>query len=175
MTSHSPIEMMWDGEAQVLRPTMPYWARRAAAIFGAGEVLRIVNVQERSMASHKHLFAAIHDTWANLPPLIGDRFPTDKHLRKFALIKVGHCDTHSMPCGSPDAARKMAAFIRPIDAFSIVQVRGSVVEVFTAKSIAMDAADKKTFREVKDKVLDYLASMISVSKQELSDNAGRAA
>lgn len=173
--SHAPLDFVWDNDAQVLRPYSPYWARRAASVWGPGEILRIVNQQERSVATHRHYFASIHEAWANLPPLMADRFPSDKHLRKWALIKAGYCNTHSLPCGSPDMARKMAALVRPIDEFSIVQVRGSVVEVFTAKSQSMEAMDKKTFRESKEKVLDIIAAEIGLARQELTDNAGRAA
>lgn len=175
MTSGAPLDFVWDSEAQVLRPYSPYWARRAAAIFGHGESLQILAHQARSIVSHNHYFAVVQEAWQNLPPLMADRFLTAEHLRKYALIQCGYCNSQSMPCANKAQAEKIAGFIRPIDEFSVVTIRGSIVEVFTAKSQAMNAMDKKTFRESKDKVLDYIAGMIGVAKQELTDAAGKAA
>lgn len=175
MNSHPPLDFIWDNEAQVLRPYSPYWARRAAAIFGHGESLQILAQQARSIATHNHYFAVVQEAWANLPPLMADRFPSAEHLRKYALIQTGYCNSQSMPCLNKAQAEKMAAFIRPIDEFSVVHIRGSIVEVFTAKSQSMNAMDKNTFRESKEKVLDYIAAMIGVARQELTDNTGKAA
>lgn len=173
--SHAPLDFVWDNDAQVLRPYSPYWARRAAAVFGPGEVLRIVNQQERSINSHRFYFAAVREAWKNLPPLMADRFPSEKHLRKYALIKAGYHLSRSLPCGSPSAARKTMAFVRPLDEFAIVTVEGSTVWVFTAQSQSYGAMDKKTFRESAEKVLDVIAAEIGVAKQELTENAERAA
>lgn len=173
MSSGAPVEMVWDGD--VLRPVSPYWARRADKEFVRGEVLRITNTPERSYKSHARFFAVLNEAWKNMPPLMADRFPSPDHLRRFALIKAGYFNSQSMPCGSPAAARRMAAFVRPLDEFAIVTVDGSVVSVFTAKSMSHAEMDKATFRDASDKVLDVVAALISVSRQELSDNTGKAA
>lgn len=173
MTSGAPIEAVWDGEA--FRPVSPYWARRADKQFARGEILRLTDNPERSTATHQHFFAMVTETWRNLPPLMAERFPSPDHLRKWALIKAGYCNTHSMPCSSAAEARRLAAFIRPMDEFSVVTVEKSMVTMFTAQSQSYRSMDKKTFAESKEKVLDILAAEIGVAKQELSDNAGRAA
>lgn len=168
----APVEMVWaDG---ILRPISPYWLRRAEKEFTEGEVYRIVDQPERSTASHQHYFAAINEAWRNLPPLLAERFPSAEHLRRYALIKAGYSNSQSMPCGSPAAAQRFAAFVRPLDEFAVVSVEGSVVAVYTSKSQSYRHMDKKTFQASKDAVLGVLADMIEVSKSELSE-AGRAA
>ena len=173
MSERGPIECCWDGD--VFRPTTAYWARRAAREYAAGEIVRMADQPERSSASHQHYFASVTEAWRNLPPLMAERYPTADHLRRYALIKAGYCNSQSMPCGTPEAARRFAAFIKPLDGFAVVTVQGSVVSVFTAKSQSYKAMSKKEFHESKDAVLGIVADMIEVSKRELSDNAGRAA
>lgn len=172
MSEGRPIESCWDGEA--FRPVSPYMARVADRQFARGEVLHLIDQGERSSRSHQHFFASVHEAWANLPPLMAERFPSSDHLRRYALIKAGFCNSHSLPCGSPAAARRAASFVRPLDEFSLVTVEGSVLHVFTAKSQSYKAMGKADFQRSKDEVLRVIAEMIGVAKQELSD-AGKAA
>lgn len=173
MTSGAPIEAVWTGE--VFQPLDPYWVRRADKEFARGEVLRLIHQAERSHNSHAHYFASVTEAWKNLPPLMAERFASPDHLRRWALIKAGYSNSHSLPCASPAEARRLAAFIRPLDEFSVVTVTGSVVSVFTAKSQSYQTMDKKEFAESKEKVLDIISAEIGVAKRELTDNAGRAA
>lgn len=175
MSSHAPLDFVWDNEVQVLRPYSPYWARRAAAIFGAGECLKIIATQERSAATHRHYFATVYEAWSNLPPLMADRFPTDEHLRKWALIQAGYVNRSELVCDSPTGARRAAAWAKNDDEYCVVTVHRNVMVKLTAQSQAVNKMDKKTFRESKDKVLDIIAAEIGVGKRELSDNAGQAA
>jgi len=164
-SSGGPIDAIWDGE--VFKPATPYMARRADKQFGRGEVLHLEHVEERSTRSHAHFFARVHEVWANLPPLQAERFKSPEHLRRWALIKAGYCDSQSMPCGTASAAKKFAAFIRPLDEFSVITVNGSVVNVFRAKSQSYRTMSKKEFQESKDKVLEIIADLIGVTGDEL--------
>ena len=40
---------------------------RCNELFVVGEIYRMNAVEERSLASHNHFFAALHDAWLNLP------------------------------------------------------------------------------------------------------------
>lgn len=173
MTNGVPIESTWDGEA--FRPINPFWQRRADKQFARGEVLYLVDQGERSTRSHSHFFAAVEDAWANLPPLMAERFPSPHHLRRYALIKAGFCDSQTMPCGSKAEAQRMASFIKPLDEFSLVTVDGSLVHVFRAHSQSYRAMGKEAFQRSKDEVLRVIAEMIGVAKQKLTDSAGKAA
>lgn len=173
MSSESPVELVWTGE--VFRPTAPYWVRRADKQFARGEVLSMAHRAQRSSKSHNHLFAAVEDTWRMLPPLMAERFNSPESLRKYALIKSGHCFSDSITCPSHADALRVAAFVRGNDEFAIVTVQKNVVTRYTAKSMSHTAMSKEEFRKAKDDVMDVLSKLLGVAKQELSDNAGRAA
>lgn len=165
-----PMVFQWDGLAMI-----PARAKLADQLFVVGEHYTLVQHRDRSQASHNHYFAAIHDAWLNLPEELAERFPTSEHLRKFALIKAGYCDSQSIVCASKAEAGRVAAFVRPTDEFSIVAVNGATVTRYTAKSQSMRAMGKKVFQESKDAVLEVVAAMINVAPRELSAEAGRAA
>lgn len=162
MTSAAPIECVWNGE--VFRPISPYWVRRADKQFTIGEVVRLVDHPERSMRMHNFYFASVENAWRNLP----ERFPTSTHLRKWALIKAGFNNSVTMPCGSALEARRLAAFIRPMDEMSVVDVKGSVITLFTAKSQSVKAMGPDDFKKSKEAVLEIVAEMIGVKSGELT-------
>lgn len=173
MSSGAPIECVWDG--QFIRPISPYWVRRADREFAKGEVLRIVHQPERSTKSHNHLFAAVEDTWRSLPPLYAERFNSPAALRKYALVKSGHCYSDSITCPSHADALRVAAFIRGDDEFAVIDVQKNVLTRYRPKSMSHTAMSTEEFKKAKDDILRVLSEMIGVAKQELSDNAGQAA
>ena len=165
-----PIVFTWDGDAMV--PINPRAADRQYVVH---ETYRLAPYEERSVNSHNHYFAAVHDGWGNLPEHYAERFPTDEHLRKFALIKAGYHDQRSIVGSSKAEAQRIAAFIRPSDEFAIVTVLQATVTVFTAKSQSLRAMGKAEFQRSKEAVLDIIASLIGVPADTLKQNAGRAA
>lgn len=175
MSERPPIECTWDSAASVFRPTSPYQGRVASKHYGAGEVVRLMELPERSNASHNHLFAAIENTFQSLPPLLAERWPTVTHFRKYVTIKAGHCFSDSITCPSHADALRVAAWARKLDEFALVDVTGKVVTRFSAKSLSYRAiGDKKEFQRIKDKILEVLADQIGVTSGELS-RAGEAA
>lgn len=172
MSHEVPIEAVWNG--QVFEPTSPYWVRRADKQFARGEILRIVHAAERSTNSHNHLFAAVEEAWKSLPPLMAERFNSPEALRKYALVKSGHCYTDSVICASRADALRVAAFVRNAEEFSVVTVDKNVVTRYKPKSQSRQAMSKEEFQASKDDVLRVISEMLGVAKQELSD-AGRAA
>jgi hypothetical protein len=158
--------MRWTGEHFV--PADLYWARQANNRFTIGALYPLEAREDRSSASHRHYFAALHQAWDNLPLETIERWPTPEHLRRWALIKCGYANERSIVCASPEEARSVAAFIAPFDDFAIVMAREAVVSVFTAKSQSVGAMDKKTFEESKSKVLEYIASLIGASARTLT-------
>lgn len=173
MTAPSPVLFLWDGEA--MRPAGPYWQRRADAEFVVGERSQLIRHEERSHNSHAHYFAALNDAWLSLPDHLAMQYPTAEHLRKHALIATGFRDERKIACSSIIEARKIAAFIKPMDEYALVIPRGDVVVVATAKSQSMKAMGKAVFQDSKQKVLDYVSALIGVEPEALSANAGRAA
>jgi|SRR6185312_15388273 len=173
MTSGAPLSYIWDGEA--LRPASSHWARQCDKELVIGERIEMVEYHSRSSNSHRHYFAAVTEVWRNLPEALAERFPTPDHLRKFALISTGYCDSHTLICSSKAEALRLAAFITPCDAFAVVKVTGAAVERFTAKSQSSKAMGHKAFQESKDAVLDFISGMVGVAKAELQSVAGQAA
>jgi hypothetical protein len=157
-----PLYFYWDGECMVPR------VRRAAdQAYVVGETYRLIVQEERSSNSHKHFFAAVNDAWANLQERTAEQFQTSEHLRRYALIKAGYYDSHTLVCASAAEARRVAAFMKPIDEFAIITVNAATVTRFTAKSQSLKAMGKKDFQESKDKVLDILSGMIGTTAGEL--------
>jgi hypothetical protein len=119
------------------------------------------------MASHRHFFAAVYDAWLNLPEKEAERFASADHLRKYALIRAGFRDERTLTCASKAEALRVAAFVKPMDDYAIVAVSEAVVRVYTAKSQNLRAMGRKVFAESKDAVLEVLAGMIEVDREQL--------
>lgn len=167
-----PIACTYDGESFVP-------LKRFAAIcdkqYVIGETYLLAEHQQRSQATHNHYFACIHEAWANLPEEASERFPTPEHLRRFALIKAGYHDSHTLTCSSKAEALRLAAFIRPVDEFAIVTVQDATVTRYSAKSQSMRAMGKRVFGESKAAVLAILDDMIGVKPGTVEHEAGKAA
>ncbi len=162
MTYHRPIAFAWDGE--VMKPLRPRDADREYVV---GERYMLVPHYQRSQASHNHEFGWLADAWMNLPEAMGDQFATPEHLRKYALIKAGYRDEHSIVCASRAEALRIAAFIRPIDEFAVVTITGSTVTRYTAKSQSRKAMGAKDFQASKEAIMDVVANMLGVEPREL--------
>src|SRR5215211_8042396 len=100
--TNDPIIYEWNGSAMV---PLPPFARRCEREFDVGERYRLAIAEDRSEASHNHYFARLHELWMNLPELHALRFPTDEHLRKWALIQTGHHHCTEVPAASPQHAQ----------------------------------------------------------------------
>lgn len=171
--THQPITCTWDGES--LTPMGPVWAKRADAQWVVGETYKVEVRQERSAASHAHYFAVVDDAWENLPEHLALRYPSSKHLRKWALVKAGYCTEKVLVCASPEEARRIGAFIRPMSGFAVIVVKESIVTVYEAQSQSERAMGKKAFQESKQRVLDIVADLLEVTPESLANDAGRAA
>jgi hypothetical protein len=162
----------WDGS--VMRPVGAY-APLVARRFAVGQVVALEAVEPRSAPSHRHYFACVREAWVNLPEALAARFRTEEHLRKYALTKAGFCDERSIVCPNKVEARRIAAFIEPMDDYAIVTVADRVVTVFTAKSQSAGAMGKARFQASKEAVLGILADMIGVEPERLVDAGRRSA
>jgi hypothetical protein len=155
----------YDGESFV--PLRRY-EKHCDENYVVGEKYRFTIQEERSIASHNQYFAAIHDMWLSLPEVFDGRFPTEEHLRKFALIMTGHRDEQSFTCGSNAEAQRFAAFLKPIDDYAVIDVTNSVVTRLTAKSQSIKAMGRKDFQISKQAVLDYISGMLGISTQKVA-------
>ena len=160
-----PLQFVWDGEA--MSPATAFWARKADEQFVVGERYRMVEENERSTNSHNHEFAWLHEAWTNLPDHMLDQFPSAEHLRKFALIAKGHCLLVQHPCATAAEAERLAAILRPYDAYALVKVRGAVVSVYTAVSQSKRSMGGPEFQRSKQDIIDYVAGLLGVDAETL--------
>lgn len=160
-----PIAFQWDGETM-----RPLHQRLADKEYVVGECYTLAPFEQRSIATHNHEFAWLHEAWLNLPERYhGEMFAlSSEHLRKYALIRAGYCDCASQPCATKAEALRTAAFIRPMDEFSIVEVVGNVVNRYTAKSQSRRAMGAKVFQESKTAIMEVISNMIGVEPEQLS-------
>lgn len=166
MTDIAPMPFTWSGEAMV--PKRP---KLADAYYVIGEDYTLVEHEESSTRSRNHYFASVHDAWLNLSDADTARWPSDDHLRKYALIRTGFRDERSIPLASRAEALRVAAFMRPMDEYAVILVQETVVTVYTAKTQKRAAMGAEKFQASKTAVLDFLAAMLGTTTQALAQNA----
>lgn len=156
--SARPIIFDWTGTAMV--PRRPFM-RDADARFVIGEGYMLEPVELRSAASHRHYFAVVRDSWASLSDELLEQFPSEHHLRKWALIKAGFCTMKQDVFASKAEAIRACAFVKKhIDDFVVATVKGTVVTVYRAKSQSNTEMDKKTFSASKEAVLLVIGDLL---------------
>lgn len=162
-----PITFTWLGDCMV---PLPKLGNVAAAQFSYGKRYTLTEFEERSMRSHRHYFARLHDLWQSLPEHIAPRFPTDEHLRKWSLIKCGYVKITPIVAANNDEAMKAAAWARQIDPYVVVRIDDNVATLYTARSQKLKRGDNggmdaKEFQQSKTAVLEFLEDMIGVESE----------
>lgn len=161
-----PLIYEWNGEGHI---PLPSFAKKADEQFVIGQRYRMVEVEDRSLASHRHEFAWLKTAWDNLPEQLAPLYPSPEHLRKRALIQAGYCSQIITEAGSHAAAERVAAACRFLDEFALVEVRGSSVIISRAESQSWKAMGRKRFQESKTAILEIIADMIGVSLADVQD------
>lgn len=165
-----PIRFSWNGEALV--PLGGFATRQANEHFVVGEQYKMVEHADRSINSHNHYFATIADAVETMPDELRETYPTAEHLRKKALIRKGWRDEREFVCDSKAAAARLAAFIKPLDTYAIIEHRETVVRVWTAKSQSKKAMPGKgEFQRSKQDVLDFIDDLLGVERGETAKAA----
>jgi hypothetical protein len=162
------FKFVWDGE--MLIPSTQT-TDRCKSELGAGEVITLERNEERSDISHNHYFACLHEAWQNLPDYFGTEYPTAQHLRSKALIRTGYCHERDIVCDTGRDAAIVAGIVAETNTYAIIDVRGNVIKVYTAKSQSRKSMGNKEFQESKDKVLAFVANLVNISPQQLKENA----
>lgn len=158
-----PVIFQWNGEAMVPQPR---FHKVCNAHFVVGENYRLEAHEHTSDASRGHYFATIKEVWDSLPE-DEDRFPSPEHLRKWALVQAGFRDERTFACTSQAEARRLAAFMRPMDEYAVITVREGVVRVWTAQSQRKSAMGAKEFQASKSAVLDLIADLVGTTPDQL--------
>ena len=163
----APLITRWDGEA--------FWPLKRFAAqcdkdFVVGEFYRVEIVEDRSDRSHNHYFAALTEAWRNLPDDLAGEYPSFEHFRKRGLIATGHYAERRFVASSPIEARKLLAFLRPLDEFAVFSIAGPVVIERKAKSQSRKAMGGPTFQKSKTDVLDWAASLIGITPSDIPEH-----
>lgn len=158
-----PLPFIWTGDS--FQPVNRHWARKCDERFVVGQSYTLDEIHVRSTATHAHYFATLHDIWQSLPEHLSEQFPTEEHLRKYALIKNGYCTMQQHVCKSKAEAERLAAVIKPYDGYQLVLTDENIVTVFHATSQDYRSMDKRTFAESKEKVLDWCMSLVSGDRE----------
>lgn len=157
-----PIPFLWTGEA--FQPTNRHWSRKCDERFIVGETYTLDEIHVRSSATHAHYFATLHEIWQSLPEHLAEQFPTDEHLRKYALIRTGFHTMTQHVCKSATEAERLAKAIKPYDTYQVVTMKDAVVTVYHAVSQDYRSMDKRTFAESKEKVLDWCYAQVGAER-----------
>ena len=169
-----PVVFTWDGERRVMVPD-PRFHNVCGRQYEHGEEYALELVEERSMASHRQYFAAVHEGWQNLSEENAKHFPTSEHLRKWALVQTGYCTETDFVADSEKEARKLIGYLRRLNAYSVIKLGGNVVKVFDPESQSTHAMKKARFEQSKKDVLDLIASMARTTRPQLMKHGGRSA
>lgn len=143
-----------------------------------GKVYRMAPHEERSHAAHGGFFAMITAAWKTLPDEHAKRFTSAEHLRKYALIRCGHCDEHIFPFDTPESAEALLPVLRQFAGeYAVIKISENVVNIFTARSLRMTgdgALTEHEFKKVKRAVTDYCAGLIGVDAKTLEKQVNNA-
>jgi hypothetical protein len=174
MSAAAPIIFNWNGEAMV---PLSRFHNMANANFVVGENYRLAAVEERSVATHNHFFATIHDKWLSLPDAIAVQFATPEALRKHALIMTGFRKERKFVASSPVEARKLAAWLRPQtvdDDYAIISIAGNTVVEWKAASQSLKAMPEKgRFQASKQAVLEWIDDLLGVAPDSTTPEPAR--
>lgn len=160
-----PIMFRWDGEAMV--PASGFWSRKADEQFVVGQRYRMVEESERSTVSHNHEFAWLTEAWNSLPDELLAQYPNSEILRKHALIAKGFCTMVQHACPTMAEAQRLAAILRPMDAYAVVIQRGNVVTVYHAASQSRRAMGAAQFQQSKQAIIEFVADLLQVDPATL--------
>ena len=166
MSARLPVLFQWTGEAMI--PATRREAKACDEQYVVGEKYRLADWEDRSLASHSHEFAWLHEAWQSLPENLSDEYPSSEHLRKRALIQAGFYDEQVIDVGTVAGAIRVAAGIRVREEFALVTPRGIYVSIKTAKSQSRRAMNKQEFQASKQAIIEVIGELLGVASADLA-------
>jgi hypothetical protein len=163
-----PVEFIWDGNVMIPNPR---FKRLCDQQFAINEAYPLVILENRSMASHNHYFAALQEGFNNLAEEYAQEFDSAEHLRHWCLCKSGFCTTTTYVLNTAEDARKLRDALKKENASTIVGVTGNVAKVYTPESQSMAAMKRERFEASKTAVLELVASMARTTPTQLKKEA----
>lgn len=167
-----PVVFVWDGNAMI---PLPRFHNVCAAQFEINGEYPLMIVENRSMASHNHYFAALHEAYLNLAEEYTQEFDSEEHLRHWCLCREGYCTTTTYVMNTAEDARQLRDALKTMNKSTIVSVNGNIAKVYNPESQSLASMKKERFEASKAAVLARAASMARTTPAELKKNAGRSA
>lgn len=167
-----PVVFVWDGNVMI---PLPRFKKLCDSQFAVNEEYPLDIVQNRSMRSHNHYFAWVGEAFDNLAEEWAQEFPTEDHLRAWALVQAGYATEANYVCDTPKNARQMALALRKASPLAVIKVSGNVVKHFEAESQSLVSMKKERFEASKAAVIEIIAPMARTTPADLKKNAGRSA
>ena len=153
-----------DGAVSTVKAMVPVarFRRFADAQYVDGHIYRLGPAEEQSEKSRGHYFACIHLIYLNLPESLSGRWPSETHMRKWALIETNWCDEKEFDCADEKQAFRLGHFIRSEDPYARIAIRGTTVIVRKAVTQSPKAMGREKFQKSKQDVLDILEFLTSI-------------
>lgn len=136
-------------------------------VIGESYLVDIGAYRLRTLEHHRFFFAAVAKGWKNLPDPWPMMLPTPEHLRKYALIKAGYCETQTFVCKSKTECQRMAEVVKWTDTYALCEITGNVLTIHRAKSQRWSAMPARQFLEVTTKVYQVIGDIIGVDPSTL--------
>lgn len=168
------VLFVWDGDVMI---PLPRFKRMCDQLFAVHEEYPLIVLENRSMASHRHYFAAVAEAWENLSEEHTHdgqgnvRFPTSEHLRAWALVEAGYATETKYVMDTPKDAKQLAIMLRKKEPLAIIRVRGNVVQEFIPESQSTGSMKKQAFEDSKAAVLAIVAPMARTTPAQLHREA----
>ena len=131
----------------------------------------------RSGKSHRHAFHELDAAWATLPEhLQGAPWAANPEtFRKHLLIVCGYSHSRVITTASPIEARHIASDLIKLayaaHGYSICDVRGGTICLYTPMSMSYRAMNRDEFQTVKDALLDAAAALLGTTAEALATMA----
>lgn len=159
----------WDDERDVFVPARKFIGQ-LKKLYADGKAIWLEQIQFRSMDSHRHLFAELHERWESMPEYIRSRFIDEDHLRKYALIRTGWVRAmRHIPFTSREDAITGAVVAKLVDSYALVTIDENVVTIYVARSQKMSgfrSMNNSDFQKSKTDVLSFLDELLGIAMNE---------
>ena len=81
---------------------------------------------------------------------------------------IGYSISNHSSASSEEKARKLAAWVKPLDPYAVITVEGTAITVWTA--LSQKGMDKKTFQQSKQATFEILDDMLGTARGTVEKN-----
>lgn len=161
-----PVQFIWTDEG-VMKP-LPRFKTLCDRQYAVGEEYALGPIDNIPSKSRAGFFVDLHNAWSTMQE--GDnRFPSETHLRKRALIAAGWATHTQTVLDTPKDAQKSKIMLNRVEEYALVTIGGCVVDVWIAKSIANGQITAEQWRVVKPKALAWIAEQANTTVEDLQN------